>query len=169
MGLVGSIAGARQTLNIEVRPFGATPRPPGTSESNRTEAPEVPVIKSEIQDGLLTVRQTVVDDRLCVAIEGELDLASVETAENALLSALATGQKVLVDLRELIFIDSTGISLLVMAMRMKETGLKFVPSLSTEVQRLFSLTGLDERMQFASAEEAPSPPDEDLPEVLPAA
>lgn len=129
----------------------------------------MPVIKSEIKDGLLTVRQRPEGDRVCIAISGELDLASAETAESALLNVLGSGQEVWVDLRELVFIDSTGISLLVMAMRMKETGLRFVPAESAEVIRLFSLTGLDERMDFVGAEEAPPRSDEDLPEVLPAA
>lgn len=133
----------------------------------------MPVIKSEIKDGLLTVRQAPEDDRVRVAFEGELDLASVKIAEESLLTAFASGGDVLIDLEKLAFIDSTGISLLVMALRMKETGLSFVPSGSSEVGRLLSLTGLDERMEFAPAEEPlsalPSPPDEDLPPVLPAA
>lgn len=133
----------------------------------------MPVIKSEIQDGLLTVRLTPEGDRVRLALEGELDLASVKIAEESLLSALATGEDVLIDLEKLVFIDSTGISLLVMALRMKENGLSFVPSASAEVGRLLGLTGLDERMEFAPAGETlsalPSPPDEDLPPVLPAA
>jgi anti-sigma B factor antagonist len=135
----------------------------------QTGGSEVPVIKSQVKDGLLTVRQTAEEGRVCVAIEGELDLASVETAESALFTALAGGQDVLVDLGGLLFIDSTGISLLVTALRIKETGLSFIPSRSTEVRRLFNLTGLDERMQFVSADEMAAPSDEDLPEVLPAA
>lgn len=133
----------------------------------------MPMIKSEIQDGLLTVRQMSEGDRVRVAFEGELDLASVKTAEASLLDALGSGGDVLVDLGKLEFIDSTGISLLVMALRMKENGLSFVPSESAEVRRLLNLTGLDERMRFAAVEEplsaVSSPPDEDLPPVLPAA
>lgn len=130
----------------------------------------MPVTKSEIQDGLLTVRQTPEGGRVRVALEGELDLAGVKTAEESLLNAFTSGGDVLVDLDKLEFIDSTGISLLVMALRMKESGLSFVPSGSAEVARLLSLTGLDERMVFAPAEETlspppapPAPPDEVLP------
>jgi anti-anti-sigma factor len=129
----------------------------------------VPAIKSETKNGLLTVRQTLEGDRVRLALEGELDLASVEIAEESLLSALASGGDVLIDLDKLVFIDSTGISLLVMALRMKENGLSFVPSASAEVGRLLGLTGLDERMEFVPAGETlsalPSPPDEDLPPV----
>jgi anti-sigma B factor antagonist len=114
----------------------------------------VPVSNSEAQDGLLTVRHTPEGDRIRVVIEGELDLSCAETAEKALLGATADGKDVLVDLSGLEFIDSTGISLLVMVMRIKETGLSFVPSASAEVERLLGLTGLDERMKFVGVEEA---------------
>jgi anti-sigma B factor antagonist len=116
----------------------------------------VPASNPEVQDGLLTVRNSLEGDRIRVAIEGELDLSCAETAETALLSATADGKDVLVDLSGLEFIDSTGISLLVMTMRIKQTGLSFLPSASAEVQRLLSLTGLDERMKFADLEEAPA-------------
>lgn len=113
----------------------------------------MPVSKPEVKDGLLTVRQTPEGDRIRVAIEGELDLSCAETAETALLSATAGSKDVLVDLSGLEFIDSTGISLLVMIMRIKETGLGFLPSASAEVQRLLGLTGLDQRMKFVDLEE----------------
>lgn len=113
----------------------------------------MPVSKPEVQDGLLTVRHSPEGDRIRVVIEGELDLSCAETAETALLSATADGKDVLVDLSGLEFIDSTGISLLVMIMRIKETGLSFLPSASAEVQRLLGLTGLDERMKFVDIEQ----------------
>lgn len=122
-------------------------------------------ITSEIRDGLLTVHQTPDGDRIRIALAGELDLSNAETAEARLLEALGSSQDVVLDLEELEFIDSTGISLLVMAMRIKESGLSFVPCGSQEVRRVLSLTGLEERMRLdvgASAEE-------ELPPALPAA
>lgn len=116
----------------------------------------MPVIKPEIEDGLLTVRQSPDGDRNRIALEGELDLSNAESAEASLREAIASGKDLLVDLSMLTFIDSTGISLLVMAMREKESGLRFVPAQSPEVERLFSLTGLDERMRFAAPEERPA-------------
>lgn len=125
----------------------------------------MPVIESEIQDGLLTVRQSPDGDRIRIALEGELDLSNSKTVETPLREAIASGRDVLIDLDLLTFIDSTGISLLVMALREKEGGLSFVRSQSPEVRRLLDLTGLDERMEFELAEE----PEEELPRVLPAA
>lgn len=123
----------------------------------------MPISKFEIKDGLLTVRQSLEGGRIRVGIGGELDLSNVETVEAPLLDALASGHDVVIDLGRLEFIDSTGISLLVMVMRIKETGLSFIPCEAAEVRRLFSLTGLDERMPLAVVE-----PAEDLPK-LPAA
>lgn len=129
----------------------------------------MPAINPETREGLLCVRQAPEDERVRLALEGELDLASVKIAEEALLSALASGGDVLVDLDKLTFIDSTGISLLVMALHMRQSGLSFVPSGSAEVGRLLRLTGLAERMELAPAEESLSPSGDDLPPVLPAA
>lgn len=111
----------------------------------------MPLIDPKIQDGLLTIRQTLEDERIRIALEGELDLSNTETAEASLQEALATGQDVLVDLGKLEFLDSTGISLLVLIMRQKENGLSFAPSESAEVTRLLGLTGLDERMRRRNA------------------
>lgn len=126
------------------------------------------VIKSEIKDGLLTVRQSSDGDRICIALDGELDLSNAQTVEAPLLAALGSGQDVLVDLSQLEFIDSTGISLLVMALKIKESGLSFLPCESDEVRRLLDLTGLDQRMRFTTAPPA-VPVEEETPPALPAA
>lgn len=125
------------------------------------------VIKSEIQDGLLTVRQRPDGDRICIALDGELDLSNAATVEAPLLAALGSGQEVLVDLSKLEFIDSTGISLLVMAMKIKENGLSFLPCESDDVRRLLDLTGLDQRMRFTTAPAVLA--EEETPPALPAA
>ena len=109
------------------------------------------VIKSETKDGLLTVRTGPDGDRICIALEGELDLSNAETVEATLLATLGSDKEVLVDLGKLEFIDSTGISLLVMALKIKESGLSFLPCESDEVRRLLDLTGLDQRMRFTTA------------------
>lgn len=117
----------------------------------------MPSNENQEQDGLLVVEEAAEPGRIRLALRGELDLSNVTTAEAALLRAFASGEEVLVDLGELEFLDSTGVSLLVMALRLKETGLSFLPSDSPEVDRLLSLTGLDGRMEFAAAEAVPPP------------
>jgi anti-sigma B factor antagonist len=102
---------------------------------------------SEVQDGLLHVHRIVVGDQVRLALHGELDLANAKTLEASLLEAFASEKEILVDLGKLEFLDSTGVSLLVMAMaRPDASKLSFLPSESPEVGRLLSLTGLDARM-----------------------
>lgn len=103
----------------------------------------------DISDGTLAVR-TAKDGNACVvSLRGELDLANAATAEAALNDALkATEAQVVVDLRELEFIDSTGIALLVGALGPNgdRARLRFIPSESPAVTRVFELTGLAERL-----------------------
>ena len=55
------------------------------------------------------------DGRAVVVIRGELDLATAPDLEAALPERLDAGQDVVVDLRELEFMDSTGLRVLVAA------------------------------------------------------
>lgn len=107
-----------------------------------------------VQDGLLTVNRRDEGARVCIALEGELDLSNVPTVEVELAAALETGKKVLIDLGELEFLDSTGVSLIVnMLQRHDAERFSFLPSRSSSVRRLLSMTGLDQRMVISSAVE----------------
>jgi anti-sigma B factor antagonist len=110
---------------------------------------------TEVQDGLLIVRRELDAAGMRVALLGELDLANVRTAESVLQEALDSGNELLVDLAKLEFIDSTGLSLLVMALRRAEGRVSFLPSDSESVRRLLSLTGPPPRMPCGA--EAPTP------------
>jgi anti-sigma B factor antagonist len=102
----------------------------------------------QVHDGPLAVQQTSEGERLRVAFSGEMDLANAETAGLAVREALSSGKSVLVDLTMLEFLDSTGIAMLVSAMREGGERLSFLPSRHAAVTRLLSLTGLDERMNL---------------------
>lgn len=78
-----------------------------------------------------------------------MDLANAETAATTLREALLYGKDVVVDLGKLEFLDSTGVAMLVSAMREGGERLSFLSSEHDAVRRLLSLTGLDERMNFA--------------------
>jgi anti-anti-sigma factor len=110
----------------------------------------VPTTDFEVHDGLLVVQQTSEGRRVCIALEGEMDLANAETAAAPLRDALHCGREVVVDLGKLEFLDSTGIAMLVAAMREGGERLSFLPSEHAATRRLLRLTGLDERMTFAS-------------------
>jgi len=111
----------------------------------------VPTTDFQVHDGLLVVQQTSEGDRLRIALQGEMDLANAESAAEIVGEALLTGKRVLVDLAKLEFLDSTGIALLVDAMANGGERLSFLPSEHAPVQRLLSLTGLEERMNLDSA------------------
>lgn len=90
-----------------------------------------------------------------LAISGELDLASSPALESELDRAFnaGDGSMVILDLRELEFMDSTGLSVLVKAnQRSQEAGRRFgLINGGRQVQRLLSLTGVAERMTVADS------------------
>jgi anti-anti-sigma factor len=96
------------------------------------------------------------DDAQAVVIRvtGELDLASSPALEQELERGAAAGaQLVIVDLRQLEFMDSTGLSVLVRAhQRATENGQRFgVVKGPQQVQRLLSLTGVADRLNLADS------------------
>jgi len=111
----------------------------------------MPSEKSEVADGTLLVRFEQDGDTEVIALCGELDLANTSTAEAALRGSLEAGRSVIVDMRELEFIDSTGIAMLVASLNGDEGGsrIRFIPSSAPAVSRVLELTGLAERMPLA--------------------
>jgi len=107
--------------------------------------------QQDIADGTLVVRTAKNDKTHTIALCGELDLANASTAESALEESLGAGTQVVVDMRELEFIDSTGIALLVAALGRGEgePRVRFIPSTSPAVTRVLELTGLAERLPLA--------------------
>jgi anti-sigma B factor antagonist len=107
----------------------------------------------EIADGTLEVRTAQSGEKQVISLCGELDIANAATAEAALEAALEVPDaKVVVDMRELEFIDSTGIALLVAALARNdadEARIRFLPSSFPAVTRVLELTGLAERLPRA--------------------
>ena len=91
-----------------------------------------------------------------IAVGGELDLASAPALEAELEAAAQSDAELLVlDLRELEFMDSTGLSVIVKAhQRLSEEGraLSLVRG-PQQVQRLLDLTGVAERLQLGNSPE----------------
>jgi anti-sigma B factor antagonist len=95
-------------------------------------------------------------DAVVVDVAGELDLASSPMLEQELeSSAVTSAPLVIVDLRRLEFMDSTGLSVLVRAhQRAVENGRRFaVVRGPQQVQRLLTLTGVAERLTLADSPE----------------
>jgi anti-anti-sigma factor len=130
----------------------------------------VPITDFKVHDGLLAIQQTSDGRRLRIALEGELDLANTETAALILREALNCDKDVVVDLTELSFLDSTGVAMVIAVMQEGGERLSFLPSAHEAVRRLLSLTGLDERMTFASpVTVTPRSENADAEPLLPAA
>jgi anti-sigma B factor antagonist len=111
----------------------------------------VPIIDSRTQDGLLVVEQLEEGERIRCCLQGELDLSNAGTAELKLEEALNSKRPVLIDLSKLEFLDSTGIALLITALgRPDARRIQFIPSETPGVRRVLSLTGLEERLPYAS-------------------
>jgi anti-sigma B factor antagonist len=91
-----------------------------------------------------------------ISVSGELDLASSPALEEELERASTSeAALVIVDLRGLEFMDSTGLSVLVRAhQRSAEKSQRFgLVNGSQQVQRLLSLTGVADRLTLADAPE----------------
>lgn len=84
-----------------------------------------------------------------LAVSGELDLASSGTLEEAIAGADSSGLALLaLDLSAVDFMDSSGLAVLVKThQRAHDAGRRFgVINCSPQVQRLLTLTGVDERI-----------------------
>ena len=91
-----------------------------------------------------------------VTVSGELDLVSSPTLEEALERVGGTDvDLVLLDLRGLDFMDSTGLHLLIKAQqRLQERGRQFaVIRGGVQVERLLSLTGVAELLKIVDSPE----------------
>lgn len=91
------------------------------------------------------------DGQTHMALVGELDIASAPGFEEGLANAEAGAPGVLVlDLREVEFIDSTGLRAVIAAdERARSDGRRFVIVRgSAAVQRVFSVTQLDQRLEI---------------------
>lgn len=96
------------------------------------------------------------DDATVISLGGELDLASSPALEEELERVAQSGSKlVVVDLRNLEFMDSTGLSVLVRAhQRAEENGRRLgLVNGSPQVQRLLTLTGVADRLTITDVPE----------------
>ncbi len=95
-------------------------------------------------------------DAMHVKLRGDLDLSTAKQAEQAIEEAeRAGGQTVVIDLRGLDFMDSTGLRVIVSAdKRAKRSGKRAVIVQGpTAVRRVFEITRLDERLDIVDTPE----------------
>lgn len=99
-------------------------------------------------------------DAVRLQVSGELDLATRPAFEEGVAEALESGCRVLLDLSQVSFIDSTGLAAIIGSARRAEHAgvvLQIAPSLSPQTQRLLELTGISEHLPFASPSAWASP------------
>jgi anti-sigma B factor antagonist len=93
-----------------------------------------------------------------VAPTGDLDLSAAEPLETELGRLLGEPglDAVVLDLRGVAFLDSSGLRIVVMAhMRSREAGRRFVLVRGAEtVHRVFEITRMSERLEFVESPEA---------------
>jgi anti-sigma B factor antagonist len=91
-----------------------------------------------------------------IAVRGELDLASAPQLEQELDRAWESDvEQLVIDLRTLEFMDSTGLSVIVSAhQRLSDSGRKLsIVRGPQQVQRLLDLTGVSERLHLIDTPE----------------
>lgn len=94
---------------------------------------------------------------MVVAVRGELDLATVEQLREALRSPDGQAETVILDLRELTFMDSSGLSLVVSEQqRAQASGYRLAVAVggAPAVERMFALTGLRGTLELIEDPEA---------------
>jgi anti-anti-sigma factor len=95
------------------------------------------------------------DGHVALILAGELDIASAPALEARFAEAVATGSsRVVIDLRRLEFVDSTGLRLLLVQGTRDgaadgELLVELVPG-PPVVQRVFELAGVADRLRFTS-------------------
>jgi anti-anti-sigma factor len=107
---------------------------------------------SVVIEPLIHVETTQIGEHTVVVASGEIDLSSAGKLQAAI--AELSGQVVIVDLRGVEFIDSTGLAMLIKEHdRVGESGgeLKLVVQEKGPVVRLFELTGVAQAFQISNS------------------
>jgi anti-sigma B factor antagonist len=87
-----------------------------------------------------------------LSFAGELDLAVIETAREALKLVMGGSELVVIDLTRLEFLDASGVSLLIRLARIRGApdSLRLLPSRHPGVNRILEATGVGSVIQIVS-------------------
>lgn len=96
----------------------------------------------------VTIQETAKSDtETCITVKGEIDVYTAPELREKVLPLCARKQhKVVVDLSEVTYMDSTGLGVLIGAYKasQKVDGEFIVTGVTARVERLFNITGLNE-------------------------
>jgi anti-sigma B factor antagonist len=111
---------------------------------------ELPGALAELRGDLLRIETSQGIEGVTVRLAGEFDMASADDVTDAIAEAKKGAGKVVVDLSEVSFLDSTGLQVLLRASSQdKRNGrrLSFVPSKHDAVKQIVSISGVTELLQ----------------------
>lgn len=92
---------------------------------------------------------TDADGRRRFLVRGELDLATAPQLEEALVSAIEAGEDVVLDLRALEFMDSSGVRVLVVAHTRGNGRFGLIAAAPTSpVTKILAISGLEPELRF---------------------
>lgn len=114
----------------------------------------------------LRIRSRSGADRVVIELAGELDLAAAPLLGERIAAAdVASAPALVLDLRELEFVDSAGLRMILLAHAgARERGRRFALTRgSPQVQRLLALAGLDGRLPTVEHADDPLVPAESTP------
>jgi stage II sporulation protein AA (anti-sigma F factor antagonist) len=120
-----------------------------TTHASREDALDALAALRVLDEAAFTVAEGAgADGARVIRLHGELDIGAAPDLERALLRSRPPGQRVVLDLSKLQFMDSTGLRVLLRARAAAEEGhweifLRDVPS---NIQRLFDMTGVHEAL-----------------------
>jgi len=105
------------------------------------------------QDPVSAVRHD--DGAVVVALVGELDLYNAGAVRQALVQACEGAQRVVVDLSDVRFIDSTALGVLIEGRsRLPNRGAFFLAAPGMETRRALEVSGLDRHFEIAESVES---------------
>jgi anti-anti-sigma factor len=99
----------------------------------------------------LSIRNSVRAGTHTLALTGELDIDSASKLEEAVREGCASDTGLVIDLRKVTFMDSTGLRVLIVAGTLcEEMGheLRIIPG--EDIQRILEISGLDRVLPFTS-------------------
>jgi anti-sigma B factor antagonist len=114
-------------------------------------------------------QEPIDDDRHVVAVAGEIDLFTAPELKSSLAEAIESGHtRIVVDLAETTFLDSTALGVLIGAVKRLRSrdGVLTIVNTDPNIAKTFEITGLDQifairptRDEAVEALEAPQPAD----------
>ncbi|CEH28182.1 hypothetical protein AM501_13285 [Aneurinibacillus migulanus] len=98
------------------------------------------------------VEKEETDKDICVYIHGDLDLASAPQLRETLLPLAEKDKRILrVNLKNLHYMDSTGLGVFVAALKLRKaiSGEMYLEEVPEKIQRIFQISGVDQYITIA--------------------